>query len=131
MKTSDSLKVGELYTREALKQEFRIKDATIYTGIFQPKGHDSVWLFVTEEKTPDRTQYQDRLDGDDLYIEGQESGRKDKLLIEHENGGLEIVLFFRKTRFEHDGAAFRYEGRFRYQGHRGTRPAKFHFRRIP
>ena len=51
--------------------QFTIKDATINTGIFQPKGHDSVWLFVTEQKTPDRTQYVDRLDGDELRWEGQ------------------------------------------------------------
>ncbi len=43
---------------------------TVNTGIFQPQGHDSVWLFVTEHKTPDRTQYVDHLEGDVLRWQG-------------------------------------------------------------
>ena len=130
MKTSQQLTLGNLYTREELKRKFNITDATINTGIFQPKGHDSLWLFVTEEKTPDRTQYQDRLLGDDLFIEGKTAGRKDVLLADHEKKGLEILLFFRKNRFEHPGAAFQYEGQYSYVGHKATRPAQFHFRRV-
>ncbi len=64
MKTSDSLVDGAIYTRNELREMFGIRDATINTGTFRPKGHDSVWLFVTENKTPDRTQYHDMLDND-------------------------------------------------------------------
>jgi putative restriction endonuclease len=129
MITSEQLKYGNLYTREDLSRMFGITDATIKTGIFRPKGHDSIWLFVTKEKTPDRTQYNDDLRGDDLFMEGQTRGRKDRLLIEHEDRGLELVLFYRKTRFEHPGAAFRYEGRFKYIDHTGSNPARFHLKR--
>jgi hypothetical protein len=78
MRTSDQLTLGRVYTRADLMSQFGIKDATINTGIFQPQGHDSVWLFLTEQKTSDRTQYEDRLDGDELRWEGQTEGRKDK-----------------------------------------------------
>jgi putative restriction endonuclease len=71
MKSSDKLKLSHVYTRKELQEIFRIVDATINTGVFHPKGHDSVWLFVTEDKTPDRTQYVDSLDGDTLSWEGQ------------------------------------------------------------
>ena len=131
MRTSEVLKLGGLYTRKELKKKFKIRDSTINTGIFQPKDHESIWLFVTENKTPDRTQYEDLFDGEVLRIESQPSGRKDKFLIEHEQRGLEILLFYRKSKFENEGYAFRYEGRFRYQDHRGTHPAQFHFIRIP
>lgn len=129
MITSERLEPGSLYTREELRRMFGIADATINTGIFRPKGHDSIWLFVTEGKTPDRMQYKDELCGDDLLMEGQTTGRKDKLLIEHDGRGLELLLFYRKTRFENPGAALRYEGRFGYIDHIGSRPARFHFKR--
>jgi putative restriction endonuclease len=130
MRTSDTLNVGVRYSREDLKTLFDIKDATINTGIFRPKNHDSIWLFVTKNKTPDRVQYHDELRGDDLFIDGQTSGRKDNLLIEHEQMGLEILLFYREEKYESANAAFRYEGRFKYVGHRGSRPAHFHLGRV-
>ena len=64
MKTSPVLEVGNIYSRADLKGQFGIQDASVNNGIFKPKGHDSVWLFVTKEKTSDRTQYQDILDGE-------------------------------------------------------------------
>src|SRR5262252_2392566 len=119
MRSSEHLTPGHVYTRADLISQFGIKDATINTGILQPKGHDSVWLFVTEQKTADRTQYKDRLDGNELRWQGQTEGRKDKLIIEHEANGLELLLFYRESRHEHSGAGFRYEGRFRYASHQG------------
>lgn len=130
VKTSEQLEPGQVYTREELQRRFDIKDATILTGIFQPKDHDSIWLFITEAMTKDRTQYKNRLHGDDLEIDGQLAGRKDKLLAEHENNGLEVILFYRHSKKEFPGAGFRYEGRFRYLRHDGTRPAHFYFRRV-
>ena len=69
--TSRQLAVGQPYTRSDLKALFGITDASIKNGIFHPKGTASVWLFVTEAKTSDRTQYQDRLEGDVLLMQGQ------------------------------------------------------------
>jgi putative restriction endonuclease len=130
MQTSTELTVGKTYSREALVEQFGIKDATLFTGIFQPRGHDSIWLFVTQDKTPDRTQYEDALTGDDLYIEGQKSGRKDQLLAGHFESDLEVLLFYRKSKYEFPQAAFIYEGLFRYLDHVSGPPTRFHFRRV-
>src|SRR5258708_25206956 len=130
MKSFDDVKVGKYYDRQDLREKFKINDATINTGIFRPKDHNSIWLFITQEKSSNMTQYNDRLDGDDLYIDGQSAGLKDKALIEHEKNGDEVLLFFRRDKTEHEGGGFRYEGKFRYVTHTGTRPANFHFVRI-
>jgi putative restriction endonuclease len=130
-RSSDSLKPGIVYTRLQLSELFDTRDATIRTGIFQPKGYDSVWLFVTEDKPPDRTPYVDRLEGDTLYWQGQTAGRRDHLIIDHRQLGLELLVFHRRNRYEHDGAGFRYEGRFIYVEHSGTKPASFVLRRAP
>ena len=129
MKTSESLIVGEIYTRKHLREMFGIKDATINTGTFRPKGHDSVWMFVTENKTPDRTQYNDLLDNDTLYWDGQTMGRTDPWIIGHKEQGLELLLFYRKSKSEHPGAGFRYEGPFQYVKHEGKHPTRFTLRR--
>jgi hypothetical protein len=130
MKTSSVLTVGKVYSRVELADRFGITDATLNTGIFQPPGHESVCLFVTEKKTPDRTQYRDHLDGDDLSWDGQTSGRKDAVIIGHEAEGLELLLFYRKSKTEFDNYGFRYEGAFRYVSHRGSKPAHFLLRRV-
>lgn len=121
--------LGEIYTRNRLREMFSIKDATINTGTFRPKGHDSVWLFVTENKTPDRTQYHDLLHNDVLHWDGQMQGRTDHWIIGHKEQGLELLLFYRKSKTEHPGAGFRYEGPFEYVSHKGKHPTRFTLRR--
>ncbi len=109
MKTSEHLSRGSVYSREGLQTRFQIKDATIRTGIFKPKDHDSIWLFVTKNKTPDRVQYQNDLQGDDLFMDSQTAGMKDPMLIEHKSRGLEILVFYREKKYEHPNAGFTYE----------------------
>ena len=130
MYTSAHLTVGSVYTRKDLMEKFGITDATINTGIFQPAGHTSVWLFVTEKKTADRTQYADLLVGDVLNWDGQTEGRKDLLIIEHQQRGLELLVFYRTKRNQYPGGGFRFEGRFRYESHSGSRPTRFTLRQI-
>ena len=129
MRTSDHLTIGKVYSRAHLREMFNITDATINTGIFQPSGHDAVWLFVTENKTPDRTQYEDKLEGDILEWDGQTFGRKDDLIIRHSERGLEVLLFFRREKYEFPDAGFRYEGPFEYVSHEGSNPTHFRLRR--
>lgn len=69
IRSSDALVILGLYSRKELKVQFDITDATVFTGIFQPKGHASIWLFVTEEKTSDRTAYADSFDNQVLNFE--------------------------------------------------------------
>lgn len=129
MRTSTELTEGAVYSRLELAERFGITDATINTGIFQPRGHDSIWLFVTEHKTPDRTQYVDVLEGDTLHWQGQSSGRKDHLIREHRAQSLELLLFYRHAKKEFDNYGFRYEGVFDYVSDEGRNPASFVFRR--
>lgn len=124
-RTSTQLEPGKVYARENLRDLFDITDATLNNGIFQPKGTQSVWLFVTEEKTPDRVQYTDHLDGDALLMQGQTEGRTDKLIRDHAEKGLELLVFHRAKKYEHEGAGFRYLGPFEYIRSFGSRPTSF------
>jgi len=125
MRTSEHLTVGQLYSRKGLQEKFDIADRTINTGVFIPRGHSSVWLFVTEFKSADRIPYRDRLEGDMLHWDGQRQGRTDRYIIEHRARGLELLLFYRESRDEHPDYAFRYEGPFEYQSHEGQYPTHF------
>lgn len=130
MLTSQWLECGSIYTRGALRGMFGIEDATINNGIFRPRGHNSIWLFVTEKKSADRTQYMDKLEGDILYADGQTAGRTDKLIIEHQVNDLEILVFYRTDKNEFPNGGFRYEGVFRYRSHTGNNPKQFVYERV-
>lgn len=123
--TSAALAIGNVYTREQLRERFKIEDATLNTGVFRPNVTNSIWLFVTRDKTTDRTQYRDRLEGDRLYWQGQTQGRTDASIIGHEANGDEILLFYRDSKRQYPGAGFRFEGRFRYVSHEGSKPTNF------
>lgn len=125
MKTSYSLNLFSRYSRKDLQGLFEITDATINNGIFQPKGHSSIWLFVTKHKTPDRTDYKDDFDGQILNYEGQLKGRTDDKIINHSKEGNEILVFYRERKNEYSNYAFKYLGRFRYISHYGYQPRKF------
>ncbi|WP_421091612.1 HNH endonuclease [Pseudomonas asiatica] len=128
---SERLEPGTVYTRDDLRALFDIKDATLNTGIFRPKGFNSVWLFITEHKTSDRTQYDDTLVGDTLRMQGQRMGRTDMLISEHHQRGLELLLFYRKEKYEHPHAGFRYEGIFIYKNQSASTPTSFTLIRNP
>lgn len=125
MSTSEQLVEGAIYTRAELRELFNVADATINNGIFHPKDTSSVWLFVTEEKTPDRVQYSDHLDGDVLCMQGQTEGRTDHLLMSQATNGFELLVFHRMSKSEHEGAGFRYVGPFYFIRHFGQRPRSF------
>ncbi len=73
---------------------FGVTDATIKNGVFRPKGQDSIWLFVPKEKSPDRTQYEDELCGNELQMNGQSAGLTHRLLIEHHDRADRNCFFF-------------------------------------
>lgn len=130
MYTSSDLRKGEIYTRAELRERFEVgSDTTLNTGVFQPRDSHSIWLFVTEKKTPDRTQYKDQLEGDTLRWDGQQEGRTDQKIIQHILLGLELLVFYRKSKSEYPGAGFKYEGRFRYVAHSGGQPTHFVLKR--
>ncbi len=125
MKSSGSLVISSVYSRKELQELFHITDATINTGIFQPKGHSSIWLFVTKNKTPDRTAYNDDLNGQVLSFEGQLQGRTDNKIIHHSSNGNEMLVFYRDRKNEYPNYAFKYLGRFQYVSHSGDKPKRF------
>lgn len=127
---SDRLIQGTIYTRAELAKMLETRDATINTGIFQPRGYDSILLFVTETKSSDMTQYRDHLNGDTLHWQGQQAGIKDVLIFSHERKGLELLVFYRRSKRENSGGGFTYEGLFRYQSHAAGRPSNFVLERI-
>lgn len=125
MKTSDYLTLGNIYTRIDLQNLFNITDSTIRNGVFKPREHNSIWFFITEDKTPDRTQYSDFLDGDILICDGQTKGRTDAKIINHIQEGNELIVFYRKRKYEYPLAAFKYEGSFIYVSHTAGNPSHF------
>lgn len=127
---SSRLVEGQIYTRAELSELLASNDATMNTGIFRPSGYDSVLLFVTEQKSPDRTQYVDHLAGDTLHWQGQTAGRKDSLIITHTQQGLELLVFYRTAKSEYPGSGFKYEGRFRYRSHSAGQPTNFILARV-
>ena len=123
------LEAGRVYTRVELKNLFSIKDATINNGVFPIRERYEIWLFVTEQKAADRVPYQDELVDDTLHWQGQTYGRTDALIINHQQEGNDILVFYREMRNEFPGAGFRLEGRFDYVTHSGQAPTSFVLKR--
>jgi hypothetical protein len=120
---------GNVYTRNDLRAMFSIRDATLNNGVFNFRERGEIWLFVTENKSADREQYVDKLVGDSLYWQGQRMGRTDPLIINHKQADENLLLFYRKAKYEFEGAGFSYEGVFEYVSHSGGRPTNFVLRR--
>jgi hypothetical protein len=121
--------VGNVYTRNDLRELFDIQDMTLNTGVFRAKDKSEIWLFVTENKQADREQYVDKLSGDVLYWEGQKVGRKDPLIIRHRQNCDLLLLFYRMAKDQFEGAGFVFEGSFEYVSHSGSAPTSFVLRR--
>lgn len=120
--------IGKTYTRGGISAYFETDDANVNTGIFSPKGFNIVILFVTENKTKDRTPYKDRLYGEILEWDGQTSGRKDYLIKEHKSRGLSLLVFYRKSRSSYKNYAFEYLGTATYLKSSGRSPTHFWLR---
>ena len=125
---SEKLHVGEIYSRRSLAKIFHITDATLNTGVFKPKNHSSVWLFVTRKKAPNQTKYVDDLVGKTLHWQGQASGKSDLMIIEHEARDLELLLFYREEPKQYADSGFRYLGPVEYVSHNPGHPSNFTLR---
>mgnify|MGYP000199161238 CR=1 FL=1 len=127
--TAERLTEGELYSRAMLAKFFGLPpQGSINTGVFRPdkSRYSSIWLFVTEEKSSEMTQFEDKLVGDTLNWQGQSEQGTDHLIINHQSLSLEILLFYRKHKRENAHGAFVYEGVFEYQSHEeGSKPTNF------
>jgi hypothetical protein len=130
MFTSEQLVEGAIYARQNLSQMFGISDATLKTGVFLPEGYQSIWLFVTENKTKGSPHYKNLLHENLLYWDGQMEGRTDHHIINHVARGFEILVFYRVKDREFAHGGFRYEGSFRYIKHEGSHPTQFVLQRV-
>ena len=108
MKTSEFLTVGDTYSRKELKEQFDTSGWGFETGVLIPNNYDSIWLFVTQTKPADKTQYHDLLRGDILEWDGQMSGRTDNKIINHKLEGNELLLFYRNKKTQYPKYAFCY-----------------------
>jgi hypothetical protein len=50
-------------------------------------------------------------------MDGQVKRRTDRLIIDHVTQGTELLVFYRRSKREHAGAGFRYQGTFSYESH--------------
>lgn len=123
--TSGSLNLGQVYTRLDLRSQFGITDSTINNGFFRPQNTNSIWLFVTHDKTTPELGPINAFEGDLFHWLGQKAGRTDNQVIEHEALGLEVLLFYRDSKSQFPGGGFRYEGSFRYLSHTAGPPTRF------
>lgn len=113
-RSSTSLELLKTYSREELKDTFQITDAIIRNGIHVPRDTSSVWLFVTEERSPDGISFRNHFDGQVLQLEGQFKGRIGGLITNHESEGNEIVVLYRRKKRD---SGCRYVGRFSCHTH--------------
>lgn len=115
--------VGKEYTRPFIAETLGYKSYNaISRGAVTPSGLNLIILFVTEEKQEHLTQYEDRIDQDILFWEGEEKHGSDNRIITRKDT---VVVFYRKRHH----SSFRYEGRARLTGYKlySDRPSKFIF----
>ena len=84
------------YSRQEIAEELGVKSQhALWRGVFTPKGNRLIFLFVTREKQRSQTQYQDNVFGSTLVWEGEKKHRSDQRIVEAEQKGDQIILFFR------------------------------------
>ena len=104
----DMLETGKLYTAHDLAEIWEYESFhAIGRGIVTPKNTNIIILFVTLHKAADRTQYADKLEGNTLYMEGQQKHKTDSRIANNLNNPKdEFHLFYREKR----GDSFCYYG---------------------
>lgn len=118
-----SLIIGEEYDRPYLAKLWGYGAYNaISRGVVTPKGERNVILFITREKQEDLTQYEDHIEQDILFWEGEEKHGSDQRIVSRRDT---IHIFFR----ERHHSPFVYEGRAVLMGYRlfSDRPSKFTF----
>jgi len=94
----DSLKFGESYERPFLAKLWGYKSYKPFgRGAFTPSNTNYIILFVTKEKQKSLTQYNDYIDGDILFWEGEEKHGSDIRVVGAKQNGDEIYLFYREV----------------------------------
>ncbi len=93
-----SLKFGQTYERPFLAKLWGYQSFhAISKGVVTPVGKKYIIFFVTKEKQEALTQYNDYIDGNMLFWEGEEKHSSDKRVVEAAKNGDEIHLFYREV----------------------------------
>lgn len=122
--------IGKNYSRNEIANLLSTSDSNLNNGVFKPKGKSFVLIFVTENKTKDRTPYKDFLEGDILEWDGQLKGRTDDLVIHHLSLDLDLILMYRLSRNQRPDHSFICFGRLEYIKHEGSNPSHFYLRLV-
>ncbi|HEY0740846.1 MAG TPA: HNH endonuclease [Chryseosolibacter sp.] len=120
------LKVGEVYDRPILAKMWGYRShKAIERGVITPKNQSVIVLFVTKEKQEHLTQYEDHIELDVLFWEGEEKHGNDLRIISNRD---KIVVFFRLRHH----SPFIYQGEVKLLGFKlfSDRPSKFRFQLI-
>jgi hypothetical protein len=121
-----SLVVGHEYDRPYLARLWGYESYNaIAKGVITPKGERSIILFITKEKQEHLTQYDDHIEQDVLFWEGEKKHGSDHRISERRDT---VHVFFR----DRHHSPFTYQGRAVLLGHRlrGDGPSQFTFQLI-
>jgi putative restriction endonuclease len=122
----EALTLGAKYDRPTLAKLWGYKSFNAFSrGVFSPQGMDFLIFFITKEKQEALTQYEDHIDSDILFWEGEKGHGTDKRIVERKD---QIYVFYR-NRHHSD---FTYEGRVVLRSFNlfTERPSKFTFELI-
>lgn len=92
----DTIEIGQEYDRPRLARLWGIVGfQAISRGVYTPRGKGIIVLFVTHEKQEGLTQYEDFIQEDLLFWEGENGHRSDERIMAASKNGEEIHLFYR------------------------------------
>jgi putative restriction endonuclease len=93
----ESLEFGQSYDRPFLAKLWGYRSFhAISKGVVTPANTKHIVLFVTKDKQLALTQYNDYIDGNMLFWEGEEKHGSDKRIVEANKNHDEIHLFYRE-----------------------------------
>jgi putative restriction endonuclease len=102
------LQVGQGYERKALAELWGLGGfQALGRGVFTPREARQIFLFVTRQREGWMTPYNNFLDGDLLFWDGEKGHGSDQRIIDASGSGEEIHLFYRDNR----SVPFTYHGR--------------------
>lgn len=122
-----TIKFGQAYERPFLAKLWGYQSFhAISKGVVTPAGTKHIIFFVTKEKQEALNQYNDYIDGNMLFWEGEEKHSSDKRVVEADRNGDEIHLFYREVHH----TAFVYFGKILLTDYqlRKDAPSEFVFR---
>lgn len=92
------LEFGQTYERPFLAKLWGYQSFhALSKGVVTPAGTKYIIFFVTKEKQEALTQYNDYIDGNMLFWEGEQKHSSDKRVVEAAKMGDEIHLFYREV----------------------------------